>query len=110
MDEPRKLAYRWLLYQAMLDIRPLSWAGRGWRQRLNPLGWWTTSRRVRVAGAVAEWLHNLAHYSALDFARFDEGRFWQDHQWLLDHYPGEGLERYRESFERRASPAEVQDA
>jgi hypothetical protein len=103
MDEQRKHAYRWLLYWAMLDIRPLRWAGRRWRHRLNPLCWWSSSRRVRVAGDIAEWLHNLALFSAIDFARFDEARFWRDYQWLLDHNPGAGLERYHTEFERRVS-------
>lgn len=110
MDEQRKHAYRWLLYWAMLDLRPLRWAGGGWRQRLNPLCWWSNSRRVRVAGGIAEWLHNLALFSALDFARFDEERFWLDYQWLLDQHPGAGLERYRTEFERRACPAEPAEA
>lgn len=106
VNAQRKLAYRWLLYWAMLDIRPLRWAGSGWRQRLNPFCWWSNSRRVRLAGGIAEWLHNLAIYSALDFARFDEGRFWQDYQWLLDQYPRSGLERYRAEFERQTSSVE----
>ena len=110
MDEQRKHAYRWLLYWAMLDIRPLRWIGGGWRQRLNPFCWWSSSRQVRVAGAIAEWLHNLAIYSVLDFARFDEEKFWRDYQWMLDNNPGAGLERYRAEFERRASPADVQNA
>ena len=103
MDEQRKHAYRWLLYWAMLDIRPLRWIGGGWRQRLNPFCWWSQSRQVRCAGAIAEWLHNLAIYSTLDFARFDEERFWRDYQWMLEKDPGAGLERYRTEFERRAS-------
>src|SRR3954463_16520372 len=104
MDEQRKHAYRWLLYWAMLDIRPLGWSGGSWCQKLNPYFWRSRSRRVRIAGAVAEWLHNLAIFSALDFARFDEERFWKDYQWMLDNNPRLGLERYRSEFERRASP------
>ncbi len=103
MNEQRKRAYRWLLYRAMLNIRLIQWAGGGWWQRLNPLCWWSNSRRVRVAGAVADWLHNLALYSALDFERFDEEWFWQDYQRLLDRYPGAGLEWYRADFEREVS-------
>ena len=52
----------------------------------------------------------LALFSALDFARFDEERFWRDYQWLLDQHPAAGLERYRAEFERRASPAEAPEA
>src|SRR5262249_37552338 len=100
---------RWLLYQAMLDIRPLRWLGRGWRQRINPFCWWSQSRQVRRAGAIADWLHNLAIYSALDFERFDEERFWEDYRWFLENHPGEGLEGYRSEFQRRATKAEPED-
>jgi hypothetical protein len=65
---------------------------------------------VLRAGAIAEWLHNLALFSALDFARFDEDRFWRDYQWLLRKHPGTDLERFRDEFERRAAPAEVPEA
>jgi hypothetical protein len=106
VDERRKNAYRWLLYWAMLDIRGLQWAGNRWRHRLNPLCWWSNSREVRTAGAIADWLHNLALFSALDFARFDEEYFWRDYQRLLGHHPGARLEHYRTEFERRALPAE----
>jgi hypothetical protein len=104
MDEQRKQAYRYLLYWAMLDMRPLWWAGRGWRERLNPFCWWNRSRQARCAGAIAEWLHNLALFSVLDFTRFDEDRFWRDCQWIQNQNPGAGLERYRAEFERRAAP------
>lgn len=107
MDEQRKSAYRWLFYMAMLDIRSLRWVGRGWRRRLNPFCWWSCSRRVHIAGSIAEMLHNLAIYSALDFAGFDEDWFWRDYQWMLDDNPGAGLERYRREFERRTLPAEA---
>lgn len=110
MDERRQHAYRWLLYWAMLDIRPLRWDGGGWRQRLNPFGWWSCSRQVRCAGALAEWLHNLALYSSVHFAQFDEDKFWRDYQWLLDKNPGCGLERYRSEFERRATSAALEDS
>jgi hypothetical protein len=109
MDEQRKCAYRWLLYMAMLDIRPLGWIGRGWRQRLNPFCWFGRARQIRCAGAIAEWLHNLALFSVLDFAHFDEVRFWSDYQWMLDNNPGFGLERYQSEFTRRASLTDVQE-
>ena len=101
MDEQRKHAYRYLLYRAMLDIRPLAWVKRSW----NPLAWGQTRRRIRCAGAIAEWLHNLALFSVLDFARFDEERFWRDYQWMLDRNPEFGLERYRTECERRITPS-----
>lgn len=103
MDPQRKYAYRWLLYWAMLDIRPLGWMGRRWFQCLNPVFWWRRASQIRCAGSIAEWLHNLALFSYMDFRRFDEDRFWKDYQWMLDRNPDCGLDRYRMEFERRAT-------
>ncbi|MCC9606301.1 hypothetical protein LOC68_18560 [Blastopirellula sp. JC732] len=38
MDERRKRAYRYLLYQAMLDIRPVAWLPLGRSIRLPGSG------------------------------------------------------------------------
>jgi len=103
VDEQRKHAYRWLLHWATLDIRRLQWVGGGWRDRLHPLRWGEPSEQVRVSGAIADWLHNLAMFSAVDFAQFDEEWFWREYQWLLDRHPKAGLEKYRAEFERCAS-------
>ncbi len=105
MDEQRKMAYRYLLYWAMLDLRPLQWlGGRGWRA-WSPIHSRAPARRVRRAGAIADWLHNLARYSAHDFRGFNEEWFWRDYESARSRYPDFGLERYRDQFERFASPA-----
>jgi len=104
MDVQRKHAYRWLLYRALLDIRPLRWASTRWRERLNPSRWSDFLRRARCGGAVADWLHNLAMFSALEFEQFDEGRFWQDHEWFVKNYPWAGLNLYRDQFEQHVTP------
>ncbi len=51
MDDHRKNAYRYLLYRAMLDIRPIAWLRwfQGWRV-LNPFHWRQCFRQVRFAG------------------------------------------------------------
>jgi hypothetical protein len=100
VDEQRKRAYRWLLYRAALEIRPLRWLGTSWRERFNPISRWHNARRAVAAGALADWLHNLALFSALDFEHFDEDRFWTDHKWFEAHYPWLNLRWYREEFER----------
>lgn len=69
------------------------------RESLSPLEWRRQYRRSRVAGAVADWLHNLAQFSSLDFVHFDEQRFWKEHSHLCQRFPGEQLERYREIFD-----------
>ncbi len=101
MDENRQNAYRFLLYQAMLDIRPLRSFPHGRWCGLNPLRWRRQFRRVRLCGAVAEWLHNMAQYSGNGFERFDEERFWRDYERLCKRFAQMGVERYQDMFERR---------
>lgn len=96
MDEQRKRAYRYLLYRAMLDIRSIAWL-----RMSNPLHWRRELRRVRRKGALADWLHNLALFSSLNFERFDEEWFWQDGRSLMERYPGFDLERYLQDFDRQ---------
>jgi hypothetical protein len=99
VDERRKRAYRHLLYQAMLDIRPL-----GWYRFWTPLGWWRQRQHIVRAGVIADWLHNLAQHSAYNFEHFDEARFWHDFDYALRRCPNSGLERYRERFEAMTGP------
>ena len=97
MDEKTKAAYRHLLYVAMIAIRN-DCQSRG-RESANPFEWRRQYRRSRVSGATADWLHNLAQYSSLGFARFDEQQFWDEHSGFCRRFPGERLERYREIFD-----------
>jgi hypothetical protein len=102
LDDHRKQAYRWLLYQATLEIRLLCWTNRRWRDWFIPRRWTGFVRQARTAGTVADWLHNLAMFSALDFNGFDEDRFWEDYQCFVNEHPQAGLERFRAEFEIRA--------
>jgi hypothetical protein len=97
VNDKTKEAYRHLLYVAMLAIRTRcpSRDNAGW----NPVEWYRRYHSSRVAGGLADWLHNLALFSRLEFDRFDESVFWRDHQWLCSRFPKEGLERYREIFD-----------
>jgi hypothetical protein len=98
MDQVRERAYRRLLYHAMLEIRPIAWIPLGWTRLLNPFKWRRSARDIRKAGKIADWLHNLASFSAHDFKDFNEERFWRE----LDHFhqrnPELGLDRYRKFF------------
>ena len=80
VDEQRKKAYRYLLYHAMLDIRSSAWMSTGVFRLLNPFYWRHLLRRARRAGVIADWLHDLALFSVLDFERFSEEWFWKDFQ------------------------------
>jgi hypothetical protein len=103
MDERRKHAYRYMLYRAMLDIRPLAWL-----RLTNLLCWGREIRRVRRLGALADWLHNLALFSSLNFERFDEDWFWQEALSLKQRHPEFDLEEYQRVFERQLSePTDV---
>lgn len=77
MNESRKNAYRYLLYHNTLLTRQFQWLPSG-LARYNPLSWLAYYQRGRRAGAVADWLHNMALYSSLDFEGFDEDRFWDE--------------------------------
>jgi hypothetical protein len=111
MDKHHKYAYRYLLYWATLDIRSIHWL-----TFRNPFRWRSNIQRVRQAGAIADWLHNLALFSALDFERFDENQFWRDGRVLKEHFPAFDLACYQQLFERQmlesqnAVPSDVSES
>ena len=39
---------------------------------------WRQYHRSRVAGALADWLHNLGFYAARDFRGFNADEFWRE--------------------------------
>ena len=98
MDEKRRNAYRHLLYMAFVDIR--NGADHRGPTSLNPRRVWRAYRRHRLAGALSDWLHNLAGLAARDLDGFDEPRFWSELDSLERSYPREGLYRYRRAFEQ----------
>ena len=75
MSPERQSAYRHLLYVAMIDIRTYC----QWRDQesTDPERWRKQYLASRKAGAIADWLHNLAQHGATDFAGFDEDEFWK---------------------------------
>ena len=99
MTEDQKSAYKYLLYWAMLDIRNKC-QPRG-RESHNPLVWWRQYRQSRAAGAVADWLHNLALYSAEDFRTFDETWFWREFDGMSRRFADIDFSHYRSTYERR---------
>jgi len=100
MDEATKSAYRYVIYWALLRIRGLQWFGRNPFQTINLFFWRKEKKRIQCAGAIAEWLHNAAHFSATDFQEFNEDRFWEEYSRLCQKYPNE-LEDFRQVFENR---------
>jgi hypothetical protein len=103
MDKQRKNAYRYLLYHAMLDIRQLAWIPFRYFRLLNPFHWRATLQRIRRAGVIADWLHNLALFSVLDLERFDEERFWGDFRYYDKEHPEFQLASFKDIFERELS-------
>jgi hypothetical protein len=98
MNKVRKNAYRNLLYRATIDIRALC-QSRGAASR-NPFEWYRQYHRSRVAGAIADWLHNLAYYAARNFKGFQEEQFWEEYEWMKKRFPNSGIECYQQSFNR----------
>jgi hypothetical protein len=84
----------------MLDIRCLcqSRSAESW----NPLTWRRQYGDSRIAGALADWLHNLAHYASKDFRGFDADWFWQEYDSLIARFaqlgPGQSI-NYRRRYE-----------
>lgn len=97
MDDQVKAAYRHLLYVAMVSIRN-NGDHRAPASR-NPLTWYRQYQRSRISGETADWLHNLAHFNAVDFVGFEESRFWEEHRGLALRFPTCRWSRYREIFE-----------
>lgn len=97
MNDQTKAAYRHLIYVALLAIRNHC-QSRSKASR-NPLVWKRQYHASRIAGKLADWQHNLALYSSLDFAGFEEQHFWHEHKLICQSWPGAGFERYREIFD-----------
>ncbi|WP_165222429.1 hypothetical protein [Aquisphaera insulae] len=103
MREDRKYAYRYLLYWATLDVRHVAWFSASWFPFWNPFAWSGSIQRVRRAGEIADWVHNLALFSALDFRSFDEERFWADFDSLQKRHSEIDLGYYNQIFEKALS-------
>ena len=99
LTDQQQSAYRYLLYWAMLDIRNKC-QPRG-KESWNPLEWRRQYRQSRAAGAVADWLHNLALYATGDLANFDEEWFWREHESVRRRFSGIDFAHYRDAYERR---------
>lgn len=91
MEGQRKKAYRCLLYQAMLDIRNIEF----FKSPCEP----EKLRHVRLAGAIANWLHNLADFASRDFEGFNEAWFWKEHEHYCIQYPE--MASYWDIFDQR---------
>ncbi|MCB2407157.1 hypothetical protein [Hymenobacter lucidus] len=85
MNETRKKLFRELLYWGMVDIRLATAPHQGFW--LNPLTLQRRRLQLQLAHEIAEWLHNLAQFSASEFENFDESRFWEDYQTFQRRYP-----------------------
>lgn len=108
MDPNRKRAYRNLLYHAMLDIRshtpispytPVKW--------YMPTVWSKLIGRLRHNMLVADWMHNLAQFSAehhLD--EFNEQWFWNHLEQLKARFPSQQWNWYESIFDRALSRTE----
>lgn len=100
MDEHRKNAYRFLLYWALLDIRTIAWSQAAW---WNPFAAARALRRARLAGHLADRMHNLGLFAAIEFERFDEDWFWRDLERLEEPFAEFDSQLYRRVFEDRLS-------
>jgi hypothetical protein len=89
-----------MLYYAMLDLRRLSGYFDSPLRFWNPLAWRKDREQVKRAAEIADWLHNLARYSAVDFRGFVEEWFWTELTNRDRRHPHYGLQSYRAHFDR----------
>jgi hypothetical protein len=85
LNEHERTAYRRLLYDAMLDIRNLCQPRL--RVSWSPLVWRRLYLQGRIAGALGDWLHNLADYASHDFFSFDTDWFWHEYDGVSREFP-----------------------
>jgi hypothetical protein len=89
----RRMAYRHLLYQALVWLRsgsPPDW----W----NPVTWWRAAVELRQARLLADCFHNLAFFVEHDFVGFREQRFWSDVELLRRDFAPEFVNWWRDAF------------
>ncbi|WP_169515035.1 hypothetical protein [Hymenobacter norwichensis] len=100
MDANRKNAYRYLLYQFLIEVRTVPVPPSPQPFDTATFEW--LAKRNYYTGAVAYQLHNFGLAVANDFTDFDEEHFWAG----LEHFSNQNPEiplatRYRTVFERR---------
>ncbi len=95
VDDARKYAYRKLLYHAMVDTR--NRCSTSTYNSLNPRVWYKQYHNSIFAYLIADWLHNLANYSASDFKEFNEDWFWEEFSRIVVKFPE--IKHYYDSFE-----------
>ena len=89
----------------MLDIRNLCQPRLGLSS--NPFTWRRYYLNGRVAGELADWLHNLAAFSVRDFAGFNEEHFWREGNALIARHSA--VSRYHEIFDDHLKPPMGED-
>lgn len=107
MDTNRQNAYRYILYWAMIDIRYLAGQSYGFLYWLNPQLIRRERRNALHAAAIADWMHNLAQYSAIGFDEFDESEFWDYYDLLLKKFGP--THDYRKRFDEILTEFESRD-
>jgi hypothetical protein len=96
MNEKRKQAYRYLLYQAMIYGKCMD----GVQLSLNPFEIRRQNLQLKNIGGLDSWLHNLAFYNYTDeWDKFSEKVFWEAYEFHLKRNP-EVLGYYKEIFEQ----------
>ena len=94
MSVKRKEAYRYILYWAFIEIRPIQWYFTDFKTWFRPL---RAFSYIREVGALSDWFHNLALFSSLEFEGFNEEAFWEQGKYFSGKYP-ETYSRYENLF------------
>jgi len=82
MDEERKKLWRMVVYEALLEIRAISWSLRhSYDSPSQPEH--LLQEKLDTIEALSEWCHNIAHFSAKDFSFFDEAHSLSEARYLI---------------------------
>jgi len=87
MDPAKKYAYRHILYWATLELRWLKNLAHSPGRVFFPWNWHRAIRQIARAGILADWMHNLAMFSSVEFDHFNEEIFWREYRRLVLIYP-----------------------
>jgi hypothetical protein len=94
MEPHRKRAYRYLLYQFLIDIRTTPTA-----DNTAHLTEQQCRNHLNYAGGVAYLLHNFALAAADEFIGFDEEAFWQMVENFSQKFPKMSILHFKKVFE-----------
>ncbi len=98
MDNANRYAYRDILYLATCESRAIINMVCHSTVLFNPFRWHFAYRQLCRIYALADWMRSVAKFSSLEFAGFDEERFWRKYDEIVKSYFE--LQMYKRRFSK----------